>query len=159
MRRAAFTLIEVIISVTILAIISIAMIKMLSDIKLSNSTMDRQNKKIAKKEKIYKLLYTDIKNSPNTNIFIDNSDIDYSLVSMITKHSLYTRENAMLTYIVKDNILYRVESDQPFQGKFLSSDDIDIIAKVDRFKLFQNSNGSKIIDIRYGGTIINFMIK
>ncbi len=115
--KRGFTLIEMIIAV---AIFSLAMILLYDVINILNKTKDREiasYKQYHKLQELKRLFYQDMMYS--SQLKIDNSK---KIVLFKTKNSLYGYNNPYIEYILKKEILYRVESYQKLTLNLKSSE-------------------------------------
>ena len=103
--KKGFTLIEMVIAV---AIFSLAMILLYDVINMLGKTKDREiasYKQYHKLQELKRLFYQDI-------MYVSQLKIDNTKKRVLfrTKNSLYGYNNPYIEYILKKNILYRVES-------------------------------------------------
>jgi len=152
--KKAFTLIELMISIMILSMLMLFLYKSYSDLNRSNSSYTEAVKKLQRDALVKKTLYLDLLMASKKRMIIQNIDREFDLVSFETKHSLHRRINPFVAYIIKDGILYRLESLLQVTSIDINRDiafDVDKIAKVKKFKLFGTRDNKKefyLLDMR-----------
>lgn len=140
LKRAAFTLIEMMIAITILSIIMLFLYKSYADLNISNSNLKQETSKLLKIQEIKKVIYLDFLTALYHSIAITNREKNEDFVVFQTAHSLHRRFNPYVTYLVKDKKLYRLESLKRFTKYNLASDsefDIDYIGEVTNFRVYK----------------------
>ncbi len=143
--RAAFTLIEMLIAVSIFSIMMLYLYKTYSTLNISNANLKGEVSKIQKIQKIKKLIFLDFTlaiYNPADMIHIDNREKNEDFVVFQTSHSVHRRINPYVTYIVKDKKLYRLESLKKFTSYELPSDaafDIDELGEVKSFRVYKTT--------------------
>ena len=141
MKKTAFTLIEMMISISILSIMMIFLYQSNSALNFSNKTYKKESKKILTINKIREILYLDISLAIYKSIKIKNQDKNSDIVFFQTSHSLHRRFNPYVAYIFKESTLYRVESLKPFKSYPITEDgnyDIDIIKNIKKFRFYKS---------------------
>ena len=144
--RKAFTLIELMVSITILSILMLFLYKSYADLNRTNKTYTLALQKLQKRGSVKKTLYLDLLMAKKSSILIEKSDKTFDFVSFMTKNSLHRRINPYVTYIVKEKVLYRLESRRQIKTIDINRDiafDIDTIGDVEKFKLFSTKDGKK----------------
>ena len=155
--RKAFTLIELMIAITILAIIMTFLYKSYADLNLSNKHYEKISNDISKTTKIKKIIYLDIALSFPKTIKIINEDKDKDVLFLQTTNSIHKRFNPYVAYILKDEKLYRIESLKPFVNYPLdatTTGDVDFIAKTKRFRIYKskkenNTTSSFLLNLKF----------
>ena len=143
--RPAFTLIEMLIAVSILSIMMLYLYKTYATLNISNANLKTEVSKIQKIQKIKKLIFLDFTlaiYNPRGMIHLDNREKNEDFVVLQTSHSVHRRINPYVTYIVKDKKLYRLESLKKFTSHELSSDasfDIDELGEVKSFRVYKTT--------------------
>jgi prepilin-type N-terminal cleavage/methylation domain-containing protein len=136
--KRAFTLVELLIAVLILSILMTFLYKSYADLNRVNKSYKGEVNSLKKSQKIKQVFYLDLLLAHKSTLILDNKE-EFNFISFMTKNSLHKRINPFVSYIVKDNILYRLESLQQIKSIDFSSDisfDIDKIGEVNRLKLF-----------------------
>jgi prepilin-type N-terminal cleavage/methylation domain-containing protein len=108
--RKAFTLIELIISISILSIIMIFLYKSYSSLNSSNKFYKKEVLHIKKEELIKKVLFLDFSLALPNSVTIINQEKNEDVVFLQSSNSIYRRFNPYIGYIMKDSKLYRIES-------------------------------------------------
>jgi len=138
--RTAFTLIEMLISITIFSIMMLYLYKTYSSLNISNDNLKIEVNKIQKIDKIRKLVFLDFTLALNKGtVSVDNRDKDEDFVFFQSAHSVHRRFNPYITYIVKEKHLYRLESLKKFDSYEIASDaafDIDDLGEVESFRVY-----------------------
>ena len=140
-NKSGFTLIEMIIAI---AVFSIAMILLYDVVNMLNKRKDidiTKYKKYHKTQELKKLFYQDLMSEKD--ISIDN---EKKISIFRTKNSLHGISYPFVAYILKKNILYRVESykkiDKDIKSSMLDSAKILILLKAcQNFLLFKDKQG------------------
>ena len=111
MKRNAFTLMELLVSVALLAIITIFMYGAIASSKLSSEVLGRHSEKEYNRTLIFNLLYRDIFESFNVDT-IPTKDKHFTLVQMQTLNSIYDITAPHVTYYVdsQTDSLVRLEA-------------------------------------------------
>ncbi len=155
--RNGFTLVEMMISIMLLALILLGLNKVMSTFKYSNTLLSKKSSVLVFDQKILKTIYSDLwmkidsKKNFSTN---DENNLDF--ISFATKHSIYQRTNPYVAYFHKNNRLYRIESNEPltltgnkepkpFYWKNISN--IDDFGDIYYFK-YRVGNDFSLIDFR-----------
>jgi len=112
--KKAFTLIEIMLAIMILAVLLLAINNIIANLKSTKDFLQNISNKEKKNELFIKTLYYDILNS-NTMTVKHSFDSDYDRIYLNTKNSLYNLINPYVIWYVskKNNSLIRVES--PFK--------------------------------------------
>jgi len=158
--KKSFTLIELIISIAIFAILFLAMSNVLVGLKNSKTTLSNLYKQNQKKDYLIKTLYYDILNADSIKI-IHTKYPNYDRVLLKTKNSLYNLDTPNIAWFVskKNNTLIRMENrndinfSKPLFSPFI--DTFQINTKI--FKIYRK-NGKDLIFIKSKKPIIFEMI-
>ena len=150
--KKSFTLLEVIISITIFMIVLLFLYKVLDQTKLDNKLFESRQEKVDVINNLNNILLEDIaesiedtKNKP-TNTFDRNNNSRYQFMSNNTYHNAYYR---YITYMISpDNELLRIESLKKFRFEnenydFYDTAYIDVL--LEDVEYFDVSNNSFII--------------
>lgn len=139
--RAAFTLIELLISVSILSIIMTFLYKSYASLNHSNSFYKKElldiKSELLKKE----VLYLDFSLAFSESVKILNQDAKEDIVFFQSSNSIHNRYNPYIAYIIKDSKLYRLESLKEFKTYPLSSDaefSIDYFGEAESFRVYKS---------------------
>ncbi|MBD3823333.1 MAG: prepilin-type N-terminal cleavage/methylation domain-containing protein [Epsilonproteobacteria bacterium] len=159
MRRGAFTLIEMMVSITILSIMLIFLYKSYAELGSSNAYFKEKSMKLATIEAKKEALFLDITLSHAKSIAIHNQDRVSDVVFMQSSNTLYNNINPYIAYIKKGEKLYRLESHRAFKEYPLSSDSdffAESMGEVKRFRLYKksvdaNSSEEYLLDVELRG--------
>lgn len=140
--KRAFTLIEVLISITLLGILLVALYSLLDRVEYSNKKLHRYLQNTLQRDRVVTVLYNDILQSDG-NITIKGSDYDRVCINS-TKNSLYALNEAKVCWIVsKDgNKLVRIEGNNyklPLESESRVNGDI----VMDNIEIFRVENSKK----------------
>ena len=137
--RRAFTLIEMMIAILIFSLIVVFLYKSYDSLKRSNDKYTAITKDMRHLWRIKKMLYLDFALSLKSNVSVLNQERNEDVVLLQTSNSLHNRFYPYVAYVVKDGILYRLESlrklTYPFDAETIG--DADVIAKVERFRIYK----------------------
>ncbi len=139
--KRSFTLIEVIISITLFSIIIIFLYSTLNITQRSNQVFkDELNKNIAK-EDIKFIFFEDLINSKNTIKIYEDKDKN-SILTFSTNNTFHNPFYTNITYLIsKKNNLLRIESNLPYDSKkiyqFKDNENRYIDKLVENIKLFR----------------------
>ena len=141
MRKAGFTLIEMMVSITILSIMMLFLYQSYASLNRSNTFYKKEVTKIKDGVDIKKIFYLDLSLAHYKSIKILNQEKDEDLVFFQSSHSLHQNFNPYIAYIKKEKKLYRLESFQPFSEYPLGVDDdyiVDELGDVESFRLYKH---------------------
>ena len=147
-RKSAFTLVEVLISITLLSLVLMALYKSADILRNSNLHLFKYLQKSTQTLKGSTALYMDLMHSDH-NISINKEEKFHRLTLQKTTHSLYGQGVSKVVWLVykADNTLLRLEG-----GKYnipLKNEqhvEIDVIAKnVEIFKIYKSKKQDKFL--------------
>jgi len=144
--KKAFTLIELVVAIIILSILMVFLYKSYADTNRVNKTYAKAVYKLTKEKLIKRTLYLDFMQAHKKSIFIQHIDKNFDFISFMTGHSIHRRINPYVSYIVKEKVIYRLESLQQIKSLDINRDityDIDKIGVVEKFKLFGTKDNKK----------------
>jgi len=148
MRRSAFTLIELMISIVILSMIMLFLYKSYSSLNKSNMIFDKEIQSITKIQKIKTIMFLDFSMAKSSSIIVDNQDTKYDVVFLQTSNSVHDRIEPYVAYVAKKKHLYRLESFKKFTGYPFSSDDIfdvDDLGEISIFRVYKSNNKKRTL--------------
>ncbi len=146
LTRGGFTLIELMVSISILSIMMIFLYKSYASLNASNIIVKKESLTISKTKKLKKVIFLDFSLAMYNSIKVQNREKNEDFVSLQSSNSLHRRFNPYIAYIVKENSLYRLESLKEFKNYYLNIDnnfDIDYLGEVDSFRVYKSSNTKK----------------
>lgn len=147
-KRTAFTLVEVLISITLLSLVLMALYKSADILRDSNLHLFKHLEKSTNTLKGSKTLYMDLMQGDN-NISINSEEKFHRLTINSTTNSLYGQGLAKVVWLVykEENTLLRVEGGSyTFPLKNEERVEIDVIAKnMQLFKIYKSKTKNKIL--------------
>lgn len=137
--RRAFTLIELMVSISILSIMMIFLYKSYSSLNKSNSFFKKEVLEIESEELKKRVLFLDfsLALSKETEISILNQEKNEDIVFFQSSNSVHCRYNPYIAYIIKESKLYRLE----FTEYLLDADSefsVDYFGEVDGFRVYKS---------------------
>jgi len=147
-KQQAFTLIEVLISITLLSLVLMALYKSADILRNSNLHLFHYLQKATKTLKGSKTLYADLMQAEH-NITINTEEKFHRLTIENTAHSLHGLAQAKVVWLVykEDNTLLRLEGGQydiPLKNE--QRVEVDVIAKhLELFKVYKSKKKDKIL--------------
>lgn len=141
-QRKAFTLIEIIIAITILSIMMLYLYKSYASLNLSNAFYQTKTLQIKETKLKQKTLFLDFSLTLFGAYEIVKQSKKVDKIFLQTSHSLHGRINPYVAYVVKDSRLYRMESykkltDENFETETIL--DIDDFGEVEKFRVYKNT--------------------
>jgi prepilin-type N-terminal cleavage/methylation domain-containing protein len=149
MKRTAFTLVELIISIFLLGLIVTFLYSSLGNLQKSNEFLASKQTKLTKRDMIVNVLYDDIFLSDPASIKIRG--IENSIIDINTTNSLYDIEKPSVAWLIEgdQNTLLRFESVMPFSRMNSDNEDLYHISKVaencEKFKVYRSKKKDKIL--------------
>jgi prepilin-type N-terminal cleavage/methylation domain-containing protein len=162
--RGAFTLIEVLISITLLSLVLMALYRSTDILRRSNKHLYEHLEKSSKSLKGNRVLYMDLLQA-DSNITIDSEKKFHKITIMKTSNSLYGQSLAQVSWLVSksDNTLLRIEGNgYTLPLKSESYVEVDPIVKnVELFKIYKNKKSNKLLVLlqHNGRPVQSFMIQ
>ncbi len=144
MKRTAFTLIEMMISISILSVMMIFLFQTYSSLNKSNSFYKEKAQLIQTQQLKKRVVYMDFSLALYKSVQILKQDKKEDIVFLQSSNSLHARFNPYIAYILKDEKLYRLESLAPFKEYPLSVDSefiVDAFGDVKSFRVYENTKG------------------
>lgn len=153
MKRAGFTLIEMMVAIAIFALIVIFLYKSYNTLRVSNQKYTKISQEMERLWHIKKMLYLDFA------LVIDNVRIlhqqrNEDVVLLQTSNSIHNRINPYVAYVVKEGTLYRIESLQKLTYPFGAdtTGDVDAITPIKRFRVY------KALKKEYGAVVTYYLL-
>jgi len=140
--RRAFTLIELMISISILSIIMIFLYKSYSSLNRSNKFYEKEVLHIKKEELIKKVLFLDFALSLEKSVTILNQEKNQDIVFLQSSNSMHHRFNPYIAYVFKDSKLYRLESLKKFVSYPIEVDaefSAECLGEVESFRVYKST--------------------
>ncbi|MBC8236693.1 MAG: prepilin-type N-terminal cleavage/methylation domain-containing protein [Helicobacteraceae bacterium] len=146
MQRKAFTLIELMVSISILSIMMLYLYQSYASLNRSNVIVKKEIGEILSTQKLKKVLFLDFSLALPQTTSVQNREINEDFVSLQSANSIHKRFQPYIAYIVKEKKLYRLESLKRLDTYELSADsvfDVDLIGEVDNFRVYKSSSSKK----------------
>jgi len=147
-KKSAFTLIEVLISITLLSLVLMALYKSADILRDSNMHLFKYLEKSTHSLKGSKALYMDLMHSDH-NITINTDEKFHRLTINSTTHSLHGLSLAKVVWLVykEENTLLRIEGGKysmPLRNE--EKVEIDVIAKnITLFRIYKSKKRNKVL--------------
>lgn len=148
----AFTLIELLISISILSIMMVFLYKSYATLNRSNLIYKKEVQKLEKLKLKKKTLFLDFSVAKFQSVKIQHQEKQIDIVFMQTANSVHRKYNPYVTYIIKNSKLYRLESlkELSYPLDVSSKFSVDKFGEVTRFRVFGSKDkASYIIDILF----------
>lgn len=155
MQRRSFTLLELLISITLLSLIFLYLYRSIDSLKFSNIFYGQKANELKYQEKVLKVLYYDLMLSNKKISLLETKNAKkYSVLRIDkTRNSLYNIKNpTVIWYVSKENnTLIRLESKKNIRQLPISYDDTaytfmdKIVTQCEAFKLYQSNDKSKLL--------------
>jgi len=141
MKRHAFTLIEMMIAITLFSVVMIFLYQSMASLDKSNRFYSDKLQNISTEQSLFKTLYLDLSLSKANSDEINNINKNEDMVFLQTSHVIHTHVMPYVVYFVKDKHLYRVESATKLSYPFESNINalIDNFGEIKKFRLYKNS--------------------
>jgi prepilin-type N-terminal cleavage/methylation domain-containing protein len=144
--KPAFTLIEVVVSVVLLALMITYLYNALGVLQNSNSSLLSKGKQLDTRDFFFGLLYKDLFEASSTTITSTQSK-DFDILKLKTSNSLHNISAPNITYIVvkEDKKLIRIESPYtfalpiPIESTYMMYAD-EVATNVEFFKIYSESS-------------------
>jgi len=148
--RRGFTLIEMMISITILAIMMLYLYQSYASLNISNAVFQKATNGIKEIELKKKVVFLDfslaLRSDANTSLNILNQETNEDAVFVQSAHSLHRQHNPYVGYFVKEKVLYRIESLKPLSQYPLdvaSEFVADSFGEVKSFRVYKNQQSAE----------------
>jgi len=144
--RSGFTLIELMVSISILSIMMIFLYQSYSSINSSNKNLKNEIRVITDVQKLKKVIYLDFSLALHKSVKILNQDAKEDVLFFQSSNSVHKRYESYIAYIVKKGKLYRLESLQEFKEYPLAMNsefDVDYLGDVNSFRVYKSINDKK----------------
>lgn len=150
--RKAFTLIEMMISVSILSIMMIYLYTTNASVNKSNIFYAKEVNKLNQLTLKKRVLFLDISLVLYQEYSIVHNDKYEDIFFLQTTNSLHKRVNPFVAYVVKNKKLYRLESFKKLIYPFSQDDkfDIDCFGNIDHFRVYkQKDKETFLVDLKF----------
>ena len=140
--KKAFTLLEMLIAVSLLSIIIIFLYQTYASLQKSNRFYGEELSSASYEQKLRKTIYLDLALSMPDSVKLINIDKDADVIIMQSSHSVHRRIMPYIAYLVKEGELFRIESSDKLYYPLSGTEEmiIDELGKVKSFRIFQKEN-------------------
>ena len=161
--KRAFTLIELILSIAIFAIIALYIYQAINTAKNSNDINLKRLSEDEREQKITRLFYNDL--FSQTNIYAAAniaSEAEFDVFYLRAKNSIHAMINPHIAYFIKDNSLFRIES-KAFEKIPLTYESVErvktdkLLGNVTLFRIYESKN-SYLISYKSEDKLTSFQI-
>ncbi len=139
--RKAFTLIEMMIAISILSIMIIFLYESYASLNISNKFYKKELHDIKSKQLKKRVLYLDFSLAFSGSIKTLNQDNKIDIIFLQSKNSMHKRYNPYIAYIIKNSKLYRLESLRKFSLFPLSIDtkfSAEYFGEIENFRVYKS---------------------
>lgn len=140
--RKGFTLIELMVSISILSIMMVFLYKSYASLNKSNSFYKDELNSIKSEKLIKRMIYMDFSLAMSNSTQILNQATNEDVVFLQSANSVHNRYNPYIAYLVKEKKLYRLESLKPFKEYPLDSESEfsgEYLGEVKSFRVYKSS--------------------
>lgn len=152
--KSGFTLLEMLIAIVIFSLISIYLYQTLSTLRQSNERHGHKIGTVTDEYTFIKVMFLDLALSIGGSVDITEEDTKLDEIWMQTSHTLHRRTLPYVGYIVRNGVLYRIESPRPPTEEepleVISYYLVDKLMKVEHFRVYV-SEGHFLVDIKEPG--------
>ena len=144
--RKGFTLIELMVSITILSVMVVFLYQSYASLNRSNKFYANELTNMTAQQLRKRVLFLDYSLAAFSSIKIKNLAREEDIVFMQTSHSLHKIYNPYVAYVIKEKKLYRLESLREFKEYPLGVDDefvVDYLGEVNSFRVYKSDKNSK----------------
>ena len=140
--RKGFSLIELMVAISILSIMMIFLYKSYASLNISNSFYKKEVSQIENIQLKKKVLFLDFSLIlEGSTVNIKNQDKKEDIIFFASSNSIHKRFNPYIAYIVNDSKLYRLESLTQFKEFPINQDrefDVDYLGEVNSFRVYKH---------------------
>jgi len=140
--KKAFTLIEMLISISLLSVITIFLYQTYASLQSSNRFYGEELSEASREQKLRKTIYLDLALSVPGSIKLINIDKNSDVIIMQSSHSVHRRIMPYTAYMLKNSRLLRIESSQELFYPLSGEEEmvIDDLSELKIFRVFQKEN-------------------
>lgn len=140
--KKAFTLIEMLISVSLLSVITLFLYQTYASLQQSNRFYGEELSEASREQKLRKTIYLDFALSTPASVKLINIDKTSDVVILQSSHSVHHRIMPYIAYMIKDNHLLRIESSEELFYPLSGEEEmiIDDLTELQIFRVFQKEN-------------------
>jgi len=139
--RRAFTLLEMMIAISILAIIMLFLYESLSKLQQGNRFYEQKLQNVEFEQTFVKTLYLDLALAQKKSLEVISKDKQYDILLMQTQHSIHKRIMPYVGYLISEEGLFRVESSQKLNYPLQLGTEmlVDKLGKIEKFRIYRTS--------------------
>ncbi len=158
MMRRGFTLIEMMIAISLFTVVMIFLYQAMATVDKSNQFYGDKLKSIISEQKLTKTLYLDLSLSLANSGEVNSVNRNEDMLFLQTSHVVHDHIMPYVVYYVKEKHLYRIESAQKLTYPFDTNVNviIDDLGPIHTFRIYKNSTHF-LIDISSDGKEENLM--
>jgi len=154
--RKAFTLIEMLVAVSILSIIMIFLYKSYASLNQSNEFFNKELNRLINIQEIKKNILLDFTFALENKTTILNQNKKEDIVFTQTINSLHKRYNPYIAYVISSHKLYRLESLYEFKEYPLEISKefvADFLGEINHFRIYKSKKDDEayLVDIDFKG--------
>lgn len=140
--KKAFTLIEMLISISLLSVITLFLYQTYVSLQQSNRFYGEELSEASREQKLRKTIYLDFALSTPASVKLINIDKTSDVLILQSSHSVHHRIMPYIAYIIKDKHLLRIESSEELYYPLSGEEEmvIDDLGNVKSFRIFQKEN-------------------
>jgi prepilin-type N-terminal cleavage/methylation domain-containing protein len=158
MRRRAFTLVEMMIAITLFSVVMIFLYQSVASLVKSNQFYGAKLEAMTTEQFLLKTLYLDLALAVPSTDEIINIEKNEDIVLMQTSNIIHTHIMPYVAYFIKNKHLYRIESSTKLTYPFERDLNvvIDDFGEVGLFRLYKNSTHF-LLEVNLDGKTDNFL--
>ena len=141
MMRRGFTLIEMMIAISLFTVVMIFLYQAMATVNKSNLFYGDKLKSMTREQELTKTLYLDLALSVPNSGEVDSINRDEDILFLQTTHVVHDRVVPFVVYYVREKHLYRIESAQKLEYPFDSNVNVNIddFGPIHTFRIYKNS--------------------
>lgn len=140
--KKAFTLLEMLIAVSLLSVIIIFLYQTYASLQLSNRFYGEELSEASREQKLRKTIYLDLALHIPNSVRLINIDKNSDVILLQSSHSVHHRILPYIGYLMKENHLWRIESSEELLYPLDGTEEmmIDDLGEVKTFRIFKKEN-------------------
>ena len=144
--KKAFTLMEMLIAVTILSLITIFLYRTFASLAHSNDFYAKELALTSHEQKVANTLYLDLTLGIPASLKLININKNSDVLLMQSKHSIHRQIKPYIAYIIKENHLWRIEASEPLSYPLSEETQmlIDDLGEASVFRAYQKDNATLV---------------
>ena len=140
--KKAFTLIEMLISISLLSVITIFLYQTYASLQKSNRFYGEELSEASREQKLRKTIYLDLALSTPESVKLIHIDKSSDVIILQSSNSVHHRIMPYIAYMIKDGHLMRIESSEELFYPLSGEEEmvIDDLTELKIFRVFQKEN-------------------